>query len=251
MTRIHAPRRVLLAGALASLMVAAALPVGAVNIPEGGAVTPDSVFLFHFRVTETCDGLPMDELEVTIPETVTSPKPEAMAGWDVEIEDPAAMDEGMVEEDEEAEEAEDAEEAEFEPIVVRWTGGALEDGLLLDFGMRARFPDAQDEVLEFPVVQRCGDVEQEFTPTIKLSTRYGQGEISRMDDDITLLRADVDQLRADVDQLQQQVGDVNVENLRSRVSDTEKATKDLDERVSTLEEVEPTPEPEPEPEPEG
>ena len=239
MTRIHAPRRVILAGALASLMVAAALPVGAVNIPEGGAVTPDSVFLFHFRVTETCDGLPMDELEVTIPETVTNPKPEAMAGWDVEIEDPAAMDEEIDEE---------AEEAEFEPIVVRWTGGEVEDGLLLDFGMRARFPDAQDEVLEFPVVQRCGDVEQEFTPTIKLSTRYGQGEISRMDDDITVLRADVDQLRADVDQLQQQVGDVNVEFLRGRVGDTEKAIVELDERVVALEEGEPAPEPEPEPE---
>ena len=56
-----APRRVILAGALASLMAASALPASAVNIPEGGAVTPDSTFLFHLRVTETCDGLPMDD----------------------------------------------------------------------------------------------------------------------------------------------------------------------------------------------
>lgn len=246
MPRTHALRPAILAGALASLMVAGALPASAVNIPEGGAVTPDSVFLFHFRVIEGCEGLPTDELEVTIPQRVTNPKPEAVAGWDVEIEDPAAMDEEMdeemVEEEEEAEEADDAAEDEFEPIVVRWTGGQVEDGLLLDFGMRARFPDAQDDVLEFQVVQRCGEIEQEFAPTINLTTRYGQSEISRMDDDITALRNDVDQLRAEVDQLQQQVGDVNVVNLRSRVADTEQGIKELDERLTDVEDIVDAPE---------
>ena len=66
-------------------MVAAALPVHAVSIPEGGAVTPGSSFLFHLQVTSTCDGLPMDELEVTIPEGVTNPTPEVAPGWDVSI----------------------------------------------------------------------------------------------------------------------------------------------------------------------
>ena len=73
--------------------------------------------------------------------------------------------------------------------MVRWTGGELEDGLLMDFGIRARFPDAQDEVLEFPVVQRCGDVEQEFTPTITLTTALRPGQTRRMDDDIDRARA--------------------------------------------------------------
>jgi uncharacterized protein YcnI len=244
MPRTLAPRPAILAGTLASLMVAGALPASAVNIPEGGAVTPDSVFLFHFRVIEGCEGLPTDELEVTIPEGVTNPKPEAVAGWDVEIEDPAAMDEEMdeveTEESEEAEAsddaAEDGDEDEFEPIVVRWAGGELEDGLLLDFGMRARFPDTQDEVLEFEVVQRCGEIEQEFTPTVKLTTRYGQGEISALADSVDVLRAEVDVLRADVDKIQSQVGEVNVTGLRNRVVVLEDEVVELDERVTAIEE---------------
>ena len=246
MTSIHAPRRAILGGALAGLMVAAALPVSAVNIPEGGAVTPDSVFLFHLRVTSTCEGLPMDELEVTIPDSVTNPVPEAMADWDTLITAPEEMDEEADEaEADEAEADEDAEDEETEPTVITWSNGLLEDGYLLDFGIRARFPDEEGEVLEFPVVQRCGDVEQEFAPTIKLSTRYGQAEIAEIDAEFDQLSADVEVLRADVDQLQQQVGDVNVVNLRGRVGEAEKAINELDERVTALEEGEEAPEAEP------
>jgi uncharacterized protein YcnI len=230
-----------MAGALVSLMVAAALPVQAVNIPEGGAVTPDSTFLFHLRVTSTCDGLPMDELEVTIPDGVVNSIPEAVAGWDVTVEDPEAMDEEGEVADEAAEEAD--EEAEAAPVLIRWSGGLLEDGRLLDFGIRARFPDEEDEVLEFPVVQRCGDVEIEHAPTVKLTQRYGQADIAAISADVDQLRADLDVLRADVDQLQQQVGDVNLVNLRSRVGDTETAIEELDERVGALEDDQATPEP--------
>ena len=251
MSRAPAPRRAILAAMMAGLMVAAAVPAAAVNIPEGGAVTPDSTFLFHLRVTETCDGLPMDELEVTIPEGVTNPQPESMADWDTHIEIPGEMDEEDVEgvvDDEEAsddeevsdEEASDDEEPEL--TVIRWDGGVLEDGHLLDFGIRARFPDEQDAVLEFPVVQRCGDVEVESAPTINLTLRYGQGEIARIDDDVSQLRADVDTLRADVDKLQTQVGEVNVTNLRNRVNDLEEQTAELDERVTVVEDEMGTPE---------
>ena len=238
MSRIHAPRRAVVAGALASLMVAAALPVHAVNIPEGGAVTPGSSFLFHLRVTSTCDGLPMDELEVTIPESVTNPTPEVVPGWDVSIEAPEEMD------DETTEAEAEGDDAAVPPTVVRWSNGLLEDGFLIDFGIRARFPDEEGAVLEFPVVQRCGDVEVESLPTINLNLRYGQADIAALADQVDGLSAEVDVLRADVDQLQQQVGDVNVEFLRGRVGDTEKAIVELDERVVALEEGEPAPEPE-------
>ena len=217
MPRTPTPRRALIAGALASLMVSAAVPAAAnVNIPEGGAVTPDSVFLFHLRVTSTCDGVPMDELQVTIPEIVVNPIPESMADWDTHIDVP--------------------EEAEG-PTVVRWDNGELEDGHLLDFGIRARFPDEQDLVLEFPVVQSCGDVEQEFAPTIRLTTRYGQAEISALSGSVDQLRTDVDQLRADVDRIQLQIGEVNVTGLRNRVVDLEDSVVELDERVTTVEDV--------------
>ena len=236
MTAIDTPRRAVLAGALASLMVAAAVPAAAVNIPEGGAVTPDSTFLFHLRVTETCDGIPMDELEVTIPEGVTNPIPESMAGWDANIEIPGEMEEDAAEEGEDAEaESEESADDESELTVIRWDGGLLEDGQLLDFGIRARFPDEQDAVLEFPVVQRCGDVEVESAPTITLTRRYGQGEMARIDGEVTQLRADVDTLRADVDKLQDQVGQVNVTSLRNRVEVLEEETAVLDERVTVVE----------------
>lgn len=235
MSPIHAPRRAVVAGALASLMVAAALPVHAVNIPEGGAVTPGSSFLFNVRVTSTCDGLPMDELEVTIPESVTNPTPVVVPGWDVSIETPEEID------DESAGAGAEGDDAEVPPTVVRWSNGLLEDGFLIDFGIRARFPDEEGAVLEFPVVQRCGDVEVESVPTVNLNLRYGQAEIAALSDEVAGLSAEMDVLRADVDQLQQQVGDVNVEFLRGRVGDTEKAIVELDERVTALEEGEPVP----------
>jgi len=248
MTRVHVPRRAVTAGLTAGLMVAAALPVQAVNIPEGGAVTPDSTFLFHLRVTSTCDGPPMDELEVTIPEGVVNPVPEAVPGWNVEIEAPEESEDDTVEAEDESDEEAAENEDEAEPVVLRWTDGMLEDGHLLDFGIRARFPDEEGLVLEFPVIQRCGLAELEHAPTITLAKRYGQADLAEMSADVDQLAADVDVLRADVDQLQQQVGDVNVVNLRGRVSDTEKAIDDLDERVTALEEGEPAPEPEPSPE---
>ena len=215
MSRIPTPRRAILSVTLASLMVGAAVPAAAnVNIPEGGAVTPDSVFLFNFRVTSTCDGLPMDDLEVTIPESVVNPIPVSMPDWDTNIDVP--------------------EEADG-PTVLSWDNGELEEGHLLDFGVRARFPDEPDAVLEFPVVQRCGEVEQEFAPTIRLTTRFGQAEISALSDSVAQLRTEVDVLRSDVDRLQNQVGQVNVTNLRNRVVDLEENVVELDERVATVE----------------
>jgi len=244
MTPTHAPRRAVIAGALASLMVAAALPVHAVSIPEGNAVTPGSLTVFHLRVTSTCDGLPMDELEVTLPEGVTNPRPEALAGWDVAVGTAEELDEGMTLMDEadegEASEGEASERDDAdEPVLVRWSDGLLEDGLLLDFGIRARFPEDEDAVLEFPVVQRCGEVELDHLPTVKLTRSYGQSDFEEMRVDIDALESEVEVLRADVDQLQTQVGEVNVVNLRTRVGDTEKAVEDLDERVTALEEEDP------------
>ena len=128
MIRTLLPRRTVTAGLVAGLMVAAALPVQAVNIPEGGAVTPGSSYLFHLRVTSTCDGLPMNELEVTIPEGVVNVVPEAVPGWDVAIEAPEEMDEEAAEGDESAEAEAAADDEEVAPTVVRWSGGLLEDG---------------------------------------------------------------------------------------------------------------------------
>ncbi len=205
------------------LMVLAA-PAQGVRIPEGGVVPPGSTFVIHFQVHEGCDGSPTDALEVTIPESVGNPIPEAMPGWVVETE-PAAT------------EGQESGDAEPRISLVRWTGGPLEDGQFLQFGLRLRFPDEPGAVLEFPVVQRCGpELEQDWTgtadeefpvPTVVLAERLSER-------DLIALNETLDELVTEVEELRTQIGDVDAANLRSRVTDGESATDEIAKRLDRL-----------------
>jgi uncharacterized protein YcnI len=225
--------RLITAAALGAVMLRVlAAPVQGVRIPEGGIVPPDSTFVIHFQLHEGCDGSPTDTLEVSIPASVENPIPEAVPGWLVETE--TATTEGQ--------EGVDAEP----PIsLVRWTGGPLEDGQLLEFGLRLRFPDEPGATLEFPVVQRCGELEQAWTgadeafpiPTVVLAERLSERDLIALD-------ASLAELVTEVKDLQAQVGDVDAANLRARVTDSESATAEmlkrldrLAERLSVLEEA--------------
>ena len=141
MTHSNKLRQPMAVGLSAAMLIAFAAPVLGenVNIPEGGAVTPGSVFVINFQVQAGCDGLPMDTLEVTIPEAVDNPLPEDVPGWTVESETAPASD------------------GTSRVSLVRWSGGLLEDGAFAEFGLRAGFPDEPGSTIEFPVVQRCGD----------------------------------------------------------------------------------------------
>lgn len=215
-------KRLLRGGMAAGAVALLAAPVSAVNIPEGGAVTPDSVFVIHFQVQEGCDGAPTDGLEVTIPDVVSNPLPEEVPGWDVDVveADPTSGDDG------------DASGQ----VVVRWTGGVLEEGAYQEFGLRARFPDEPGSTIAFPVVQRCGTVERAFTegddespaPTVTLTERFGPRDITELSDSVAQMQTEIEDLTA-------QVGSVDTPNLRSRVRDDEDAIKDLDARVKDLE----------------
>ena len=215
MTKVLA-RSAVTAG-LAGLIAA---PAAAVNIPEGGAVTADSVFVINFQVQEGCAGAPTDALEVTIPEAIQSPQPEWVSGWDATVETIPAENNG-----------------EGERTVVRWTGGPLPDGSFKEFGLRARFPDDPGATIAFPVVQTCGTSERSWTdeegemaaPTVTLNERFGPR-------DILDLRDSVGQLRSEVDGLIEQLADVNVSNLRSRVSDTESGLTDIMDRLDAIDE---------------
>jgi hypothetical protein len=142
-------------------------------------------------------------------------------------------------------EGQEGVDAEPPISLVRWTGGPLEDGQFLEFGLRLRFPDEPGAVLEFPVVQRCGDIEQAWTgtdeafpvPAVVLAERLTER-------DLIALRESLDELVTDVKDLRAQVGDVDAANLRSRVTDSESATDEmlkrldrLAERLSALEEA--------------
>jgi periplasmic copper chaperone A len=206
------------AAGLAGLIAA---PAAAVNIPEGGAVTADSLFVINFQVQEGCAGSPTDALEVTIPESVQNPQPEWVSGWDATVETIPA----------------EGDDAEGERTVVRWSGGPLPAGTFKEFGLRARFPDEPGATIAFPVVQTCGTIERAWTddggemaaPTVTLNERFGPR-------DILDLRDSVAQLRGEVDGLIEQLGDVNVGNLRSRVSDTESGLTDIVDRLDALDE---------------
>lgn len=229
---VRRPRLITAAGLGAVMLMVLAAPAQGVRIPEGGIVPAGSTFVIHFQVHEGCDGSPTDALEVTIPASVGNPIPEAVPGWMVETE--TAVTEGQ--------EGVDAEP----PIsLVRWTGGPLEDGQFLEFGLRLRFPDEAGAVLEFPVVQRCGELEQAWTgtdeafpvPAVVLAERLTER-------DLIALRESLDGLVTDVKDLRAQVGDVDAANLRSRVTDSESATDEmikrldrLAERLSVLEEA--------------
>ena len=208
---------ILMRGAVAAgLAGLVAAPAAAVNIPEGGAVTPDSVFVINFQVQEGCDGQPTDALAVTVPAAVQSPLPESVSGWDVTVE-PVDGDGGET--------------------IVRWSGGPLPDGAFKEFGLRARFPDEPGGTIAFPVVQTCGTVERAWTdedgemaaPTVTLSERFGPRDIAALDDAVA-------QLRSDIDELSSQLGGVDAANLRSRVSDAEEGLQTLLERIDGLDE---------------
>ena len=217
------PRLITAAALGAVMLLVLATPAQGVRIPEGGIVPSDSTFVIHFQVNEGCDGSPTDALEVTIPETVENPIPEAMPGWVVETE--TAMTDGQATED-----------ADPRISLVRWTGGPLEDGQLLEFGLRLRFPDDPGATLEFPVVQRCGpDLEQAWTgedeafpvPTVVLAERLSER-------DLIALNESLDALVSEVDELRTQVRGVDAVNLRSRVADSESTADRLVKRLDRL-----------------
>lgn len=198
-----------------------AAPAAAVNIPEGGAVSADSVFVINFQVQEGCAGAPTDALAVTIPASIENPQPESVSGWEVTLETVPA----------------EGDDAEGERTVVRWSGGPLPDGTFKEFGLRARFPDEPGATIAFPVVQTCGSIERAWTddegemaaPTVTLNERFGPRDILELRDSMV-------QLRSDFDELREQLGGVDAANLRSRVRDTEDAVQDVLERMDDVEE---------------
>lgn len=202
--------RASVAGISAALALALAAPaaVANVNIPEGGAVTPGSVFVISFQAQEGCDGAPMDALEVTIPDEVSNPLPEDVPGWIVETE---TDDDGEI-------------------SLVRWTGGVMDVGTFLEFRMRLGFPDEPNATIAFPVVQRCGLTELESEPTVQLSPRFGPRDLIELSESQGALLAAVEELQA-------RLADVDPVNLRARVSDTEAALESISERLDALEEL--------------
>lgn len=205
MTRSSMLRRTIAGMMSAGLLVGLSAPVAAVNIPEGGAVTPGSTFVINFQVQEGCEGMPVDTLEVTIPESIGNAIPEAVPGWLIETE---TADDGS-------------------NSLVRWTGGSMPDGSFLEFGMRAGFPDEPGASIEFPVVKRCGLTSVDYAPTVVLQPRLGVR-------DLLELQQTVDALGAEVEEIGDRLGNVNVVNLRDRLAEVESSIEQLSDRLGSV-----------------
>ncbi len=213
---MNGTRRIFPAVLSAGLVVALGGVAQAVTIPDGGTVEADHVGLIHFRITEGCDGAATDGLEVTIPDGLKQVIPEAVPGWTVETE--------TVERD-----------GSPEVSVVRWTGGPLPDGQLLEFGLRATFPEDPGLVLEFPAVQRCGTTALDWTgisedmpvPAVRTADRVGATDLIALADAVA-------KMSTTIEDIQTQLGDVDAPNVRSRVSELETTAEDITTKLDQI-----------------
>jgi uncharacterized protein YcnI len=129
-----------------ALLVAAAGPVHAhvtANPAEGPA---DSYFRTAFRIGHGCAGRATTAVRVKIPDGVIAVRPQAKAGWAIEITmrklaKPVEISHGRTV-------SETVDE-------IAWRGGPLPDAHFDEFGLSLRTPAKPGATLYFPIVQEC------------------------------------------------------------------------------------------------
>jgi periplasmic copper chaperone A len=141
------PRALKLSAALGVAAAAILLPVAAASAHVGIDITEaeaDGFAFATFRVPHGCDGSPTTKVKVQIPDGVVSVKPEAVAGWKLEIlngpitpydSHGTMISEGVKE--------------------VTWTGGPLADAHVAQFGMSLKMPNKAGETIYFKTIQTC------------------------------------------------------------------------------------------------
>jgi periplasmic copper chaperone A len=134
----------------AALGIAAAailLPASAASAHVGidiAEAEADGFAFATFRVPHGCEGSPTTKVKIQIPDGVVSVKPEAVAGWKLEIlngpitpydSHGTMISEGVKE--------------------VTWTGGPLADAHVAQFGMSMKMPNKAGETVYFKTIQTC------------------------------------------------------------------------------------------------
>ncbi len=124
-----------------------------VSVPAFAHVTANpnqgeagSYFETAFRVSHGCEGTDTVEVAIQMPKGMIVAKPQAKAGWQVEIkksklDKPVPAGHGKM-----------ADE-QIDEIV--WRGGALPDGQYDSFGVLMKLPEGEEQTLWFPVTQTC------------------------------------------------------------------------------------------------
>ena len=116
---------------------------------EPGEVAPASGATLSFRIGHGCEGQPTTSVSIQIPAGVASVSPFPKAGWDLDVErgplaEPIAVDDQQITEG---------------VVRVTWSGGSLEDGHVDEFRIRATVYGDEGDMIHFPVVQQCGELE--------------------------------------------------------------------------------------------
>lgn len=124
-----------------------------------------------FIVGHGCGDSPTTAVRVSVPEGVEDPRPQPVAGWEIEVGGAESAQRGAVrlahdgddrEHDDEADGQEDGEPAE-RVTEVAWVGGELPGTHVEEFGLSFRIAEDAPEVLYFPLVQECAEGEHRWT----------------------------------------------------------------------------------------
>jgi len=98
-----------------------------------------------FMVGHGCAGAATTAIEVTMPEGLSTARPQPKPGWSIAVEmraveRPIPTEHGLVRQ---------------APAMISWTGGPLPDQHYEEFVMLIATPNRAGETLIFPVIQRC------------------------------------------------------------------------------------------------
>ena len=121
---------------------------------ETAQAAPNSTYKAVLRIPHGCEGQPTLKVRVRIPEGIVAVKPMPKAGWTLETARGSYVRAYQVHGETLSEGVTD----------VVWSG-SLEDGHYDEFVFQARFTDAYQPsaTIDFPVVQECGKLTQEWT----------------------------------------------------------------------------------------
>ncbi len=175
----------------AALILMLAAPAYAHVTANPNAAPAGGYFMAKFRVGHGCEGSPTTTVRISIPDGVSSVRPEVVPGWEIET---------VVGELSEPVELHGQTITEGVKEII-YSGGSLPDEHFQDFGVNMRMPDgAEGETLYFPVVQECEEGEEAWinipesveawndidhpAPYITLTAGGGHGDEAEEDDEV-------------------------------------------------------------------
>ncbi len=111
--------------------------------PNNG--TAGKYFETKFRISHGCDGSDTVEIHLSLPKGTVTARPQAKAGWGVEVKK-SKLDKPVP--------AGHGKMADEQIDEIIWKGGPLSDGQYDEFGLLTKLPEAEG-ILFFPVKQVC------------------------------------------------------------------------------------------------